>query len=363
LIFQVTTGKENMPSKQPSNLDEFYKYVLTNSIASLKLNTFLDNFDARRYNHDGVDRSKLFDASAHASYFDWFFNNHKSLYDAYLLFDDQKSRRLYLHLIAFRLAGHFSVRLPVDFANNEDAYSQYMNQEKFSESTLETDGRHGKLKHFDFIFEGKRYIVDCVSLESYLFNKQYFYDSDGVRICPELNDVVIDGGACLGDTAIVFSNAVGPNGKVYSFDPVFDHLEILKFNVSQFPNKNVFVMPYGLSDQNIACDPMRIDRYLPGFCSENQEVPLRSIDHLLSSGEIADINFIKLDVEGFEMNVIRGANYAINILKPKLAISLYHKPNDIFEIPLYIRDKYPFYKQYLNHYTIHNEETVLYCTI
>jgi hypothetical protein len=81
----------------------------------------------------------------------------------------------------------------------------------------------------------------------------------------------------------------------------------------------------------------------------------------VNTKEIASIDFIKLDVEGAELDSIRGARESILRFKPKLAISLYHKPNDIFELILYVKDKFPFYSLHLDHYTIHGEETVLYC--
>jgi hypothetical protein len=81
----------------------------------------------------------------------------------------------------------------------------------------------------------------------------------------------------------------------------------------------------------------------------------------VNTKEIDKINFLKLDVEGAELESLRGARDSIQRFKPKLAISLYHKPGDLFEIILYIKDKFPFYSCYLDHYTIHAEETVLYC--
>jgi hypothetical protein len=67
-----------------------------------------------------------------------------------------------------------------------------------------------------------------------------------------------------------------------------------------------------------------------------------------------------MDVEGFELKALKGASSTIAKFRPKLAISLYHKPEDFFEIPIYLKSYYPFYRLYLDHYTIHAEETVLY---
>jgi FkbM family methyltransferase len=353
--------ESRMFSEAPATAQLFYNSMLTESIAALKLNTFLDNFDAERFNFDGVDRSKEFTAAQSAFYFDWFVKNYENLFSAYSLLANDASRRLYLHLIAFRLAGHFSVRLPVSFADKGPEIEAYRLLEKSTPSQLASSGMFGKLKHLDFEYKGHRYVVDCLGLEHYLIRGQYFYRKDEVSILPATDDTVIDGGACTGDTAAVFSNAVGPGGQVFCFDPVADHLAILEHNVKQFPHRNVTVMPYGLSDKNVLAEPIKLDYYAPGFSAGSAIVPLRSLDQLFRTGDIAKIDFVKLDVEGAELATIRGARESIQRFKPKLAISLYHKPDDIFDIVLYIKEKFPFYSCYVDHYTIHGEETVLYC--
>jgi FkbM family methyltransferase len=350
-----------MFSELPTSVQAFYNSILIQSLAALKINTFLDNFDAARFNLDGVDHSKSFKAEESAYFFDWFVKHHESLFSAYSCLTGDISKRLYLYLIAFRLAGHFSVRLPVDFADKSKEFAEYKAIEKSSPSPLAASGVFGQLRHFDFDYRGDRYRVDCLGLDYYLFRGQYFFSKNGVKIAPALGDTVIDGGACTGDTAAVFSNAVGPAGQVFCFDPVANHLEILHYNTKQFVHGNVSVMPYGLSDKNVLAEPLVLKHYAPGFSSGSTVVPLRSIDYLLSTQEIQKLDFIKLDVEGAELDCLRGARESIRRFKPKLAISLYHKPNDLFEIILYVKDKFPFYSCYIDHYTIHSEETVLYC--
>jgi FkbM family methyltransferase len=345
----------------PESAQDFHNSILIQSIAALKLNTFLDNFDADRFNIDGSDHSTQFNAGERAFFFDWFVRNSAPLFEAYSLLGDATSRRLYLHLMGFRLAGHFCVKLPVDFVGESGGLETFRSAASSRPSELPSSGMFGKLKHYDFEFEGHRYVVDCLGLEQYLFRRQYFFDRDGVVIRPEAGDFVIDGGACAGDTAAVFSNVVGADGMVFCFDPVADHLAILEHNVRQFPLANVRIMPYGLSDRTVAADPIVLHHYAPGFNGGNSTIPLRSIDQLVESGDIPRVNFIKLDVEGAELESLRGARRSIERFRPKLAISLYHKPNDIFELIQYVRRQFPFYSLHLDHYTIHVEETVLYC--
>jgi FkbM family methyltransferase len=353
--------EHSMFDELPDSSQSFYNSILIHSIAALKLNTFLDNFDAARFNADGVDRSKEFNAGQSAYFLDWFVKHAADLYAAYLLLGDEGSKRLYLHLIAYRIAGHFSVRLPVGFAARQAEFAAYQAIEKSTPSQLAANGQFGNLRHFDFEYQGDRYLVDCLGLDYYLFRGQYFYHRDGVTIRPEPGDTVLDGGACTGDTAAVFSNAVGAGGSVYCFDPVADHLAILGHNVAQFPHRNAEVMPFGLSDKNIFAEPIVLNQYAPGFSAGNAQVPLRSIDFLVKTNKIQKIDFIKLDVEGAELECLRGARDSIRRFQPKLAVSLYHKPNDLYEIIQHVKREFPFYACHIDHYTIHAEETVLYC--
>ena len=177
-----------MFNELPKNSDEFYAMVLTESINALKINTYFDNFDRDRFNFDGKDHSRDFKARERATYFDWFFNNRVELFNAYYILGDHYSRNLYLHLIAFRLAGHHSVKLPLEWNTETSKYKEFLiAQGSPIQSDLKNEGMFGGLKHYDFKLNDQRYIVDCTGgLEYYLFRKQYFYSRSGVVIEPEL---------------------------------------------------------------------------------------------------------------------------------------------------------------------------------
>ncbi len=340
---------------------EFYTTILTQSIAALKINTFMDNFDERHFNFDGVDRSKTFNAEASTFYFDWFFRNHQSLWSVYELLADEHSKILYANIIAFRLASHFSIRLPVSFVNRQEELEEFNKVATCTDSELGTNGMFGKLKHYNFYYKGNQYLFDGTTLEYCLFRNQYFYERNDISIKPEPGETVIDGGACLGDTAAVFSYAVGQHGKVLSFDPVKENLSVLEYNVNQFPLKNVTIIPFGLSNINAFCEPVSLGGYSPGFRASTPNIPLRTLDNMVTNNEIGTFHFIKMDIEGSELNALAGAELCLSKFKPKLAISLYHNPDDLFTIPLYIKQKHPFYSMHIDQYTIHNDETVLYC--
>lgn len=70
--------------------------------------------------------------------------------------------------------------------------------------------------------------------------------------------------------------------------------------------------------------------------------------------------FIKMDIEGAEVNALKGAKKTITENRPQLAICVYHSLSDIWEIPLLIKSFYDGYKFYLRNYNFMGLETVLY---
>lgn len=85
-------------------------------------------------------------------------------------------------------------------------------------------------------------------------------------------------------------------------------------------------------------------------------VAVDALDQLLDD----NVTFIKMDIEGAEYKAIKGAETIIRNYHPKLAISIYHNAEDIWELPRLIMTICPDYKLYLRHYSIAQAETVLY---
>ena len=87
------------------------------------------------------------------------------------------------------------------------------------------------------------------------------------------------------------------------------------------------------------------------------EVQAESIDNV-HAGQV--VTFLKMDIEGSEIEALKGAEKIIREQKPKLAISIYHKPEHLFQIPLLIHEMVPEYRLYIRHHTETFADTVLY---
>ena len=351
-----------MFNKLPENINDFNSIILRETIAAIKLNRFSENYDYCRYSKDGIDRSTIFDVESSEKNFTWYFLNLQRIYNAYSALTDNTSKRLYLHLLAFRLGGHLSVKIPVEFSESkkDNLWSNYQKFEYSTTSEIKIQGNN-TIRHFDFEYEGTRYLADVTHLKHYLHRKQYFFNRNKVSIEPKNGDVILDCGACLGDTAVVFGNTVGKKGKVFAFDPVDTHLKVLRYNAEQNPDLNIEIIPTGVSNNCIDADPILSEKFNPGFNSISRHVPLQTIDKFVSDKDLKNVNFIKMDIEGSELFALEGALKTLETFQPKLAISIYHHFDDFFSIINFLKERslYTFFG--IGHYTIHKEETVLYC--
>lgn len=67
-----------------------------------------------------------------------------------------------------------------------------------------------------------------------------------------------------------------------------------------------------------------------------------------------------MDIEGAEYEALEGSKEILKRYSPKLAICLYHKPEDIYKLPLLIHEMNPNYKFYIRHYSDYRTDTLLY---
>ena len=93
--------------------------------------------------------------------------------------------------------------------------------------------------------------------------------------------------------------------------------------------------------------------------TEGIETPVDSLDNAMQG---ARVSFVNMDVEGGEKEAIEGCRKTIELWKPKMLISAYHRSEDLYALPMQMREIYPAYRIYFRHYRyIPAWDTNLYC--
>ncbi len=87
---------------------------------------------------------------------------------------------------------------------------------------------------------------------------------------------------------------------------------------------------------------------------------VRTLDGYLAGGPVT---YLKADVEGFEIPLLRGAAASIETYRPKIAMSIYHRLTDMVDIPLLLRSMVPGYRMAARHHTWGQADSVLYCWV
>lgn len=132
-------------------------------------------------------------------------------------------------------------------------------------------------------------------------------------------DTVVDAGAFIGDHTLAYSDAVGPTGVVHAFEPNPVAYACLFHNMEKCPN--VILHDVGLSDVTGSVPLSGNNGNYGGvYIGEHMKIADVPVQPLDIQGFTAD--FIKIDVEGYEVNVLRGAEKLINACRPKMVIEI-----------------------------------------
>jgi len=180
----------------------------------------------------------------------------------------------------------------------------------------------------------------------------------------------VDGGAFIGDTLSSSINAFKKLNKVIdyiaSFEPDVDNIKKLSEEVlkqrKKYHETNFFIYPCGLWSKNEILSFNSNSNSNSSIINEvgNNVIQIMavSLDQTLIG---SSPNYVKMDIEGAEKEAILGMQEIIKNDSPILAISLYHKPKDIWELPLLINKLNNKYDMYFRIYGSMGLELVLYC--
>ncbi len=205
---------------------------------------------------------------------------------------------------------------------------------------------------------GIKYEIDLsegIELSLFLFGAFQKHITKNSFLTIKDDFTIIDIGANVGLMTLQFAELV-PRGKVYSFEPTFYALDRLKKNlglnpglakrvtvinsfVSETSNTNPDIVAFSSWKVNGERDANDHPVHL-GTPKSTEGVPAISLDDFTEANQLAKIDFIKIDTDGHEYEVLKGAKKAIAKYKPKI----------IFEIGLYVMDEknisFDFYFNY-----------------
>lgn len=167
----------------------------------------------------------------------------------------------------------------------------------------------------------------------------------------------VDAGCFDGKDSIQYCNWIGnQNADVWAFEPDKIQYQICQKNLSVLTNAKIYNI--GLSDSfGQKMMTMTQDRMSKITEDGEVEVNIEALDNILKN---KSVGYIKMDIEGFEANALKGAEHLIREKKPALAICVYHKKEDIWDIPRILLEYNPDYCFSFGHYKLGQVETVLY---
>lgn len=197
----------------------------------------------------------------------------------------------------------------------------------------------------------KEKIVPFIDEKQFAQMQQQYFDE--VVVLKD-GEVFVDGGCFDFGTSKVLLNKCKPE-KIYAFEPDEGNLEKVRAQIGECAG--VEVIPAGLWECNATLHFSEQGSIMSRVDEDGKsEIKAVAIDEVIDGR----VTFIKMDIEGSELKALMGAAQKIKKYKPKLAICIYHKPEDLVEIPAYILSLVPEYKFYIRHYSLSAAETVLY---
>lgn len=140
-----------------------------------------------------------------------------------------------------------------------------------------------------------------------------------ILACLKPGDLAIDVGANMGYDTMLMSSAVGPKGTVLAIEPDHQNLALLLRNLRLLDYQNVVIHSSGLGDEQSFASIAIADaanrgtsNLRPGANGASQPLLVQRLDHILNTNQTGRINFLKMDIEGFEHKAILGMGSLID---------------------------------------------------
>ena len=228
----------------------------------------------------------------------------------------------------------------------QDVYTQ-REQEEFVRMNDEFSSKIVKLNDNLYYYNG--YYLPVNQFDSSVFYSKYAID-ELTTLDSVINKDIIDAGGYVGDTALLFSSYTDKSIHVFEASP--SNMDIIRETIRLNQLENIVPVSkalgeksgtatFSLGERN-SCNSL-VER--PGYNYPNHiEVPVITLDDYVRENNL-EVGLIKVDIEGGEQLLLKGAVETIRTQHPILLISIYHSANDFFEIKPMIEkmcDKYTF---------------------
>ena len=168
------------------------------------------------------------------------------------------------------------------------------------------------------------------------------------------NEVFTDAGGFDGATSEDFMRLCPSFESVFIFEPDPANIAMLKNNIAT--KDRVYIEAVGLGDL-YGTAAFTSSGSTSGISDDGEvQIPIRTLD----SFQLHRVTYLKMDIEGAELAAVRGARETILRCHPRLAICVYHQPDDLWTIPAEVMSIRDDYSVFLRHYTEGVTETVMY---
>lgn len=164
----------------------------------------------------------------------------------------------------------------------------------------------------------------------FAFREQYEPELGQLERILSPGKIFVDVGACYGIYTLAASRIVGERGRVISFEPALRAFRILQENIKLNCLTNTLAYPVALADKrgsaqlyqhpNVGCDSLGRDH---SFTRIAEDVHTESLDSVLRENSIERVDVIKMDVQGAEELVLRGASRVLHASRPIVIFEVY----------------------------------------
>lgn len=229
---------------------------------------------------------------------------------------------------------------------------------KFIESAVDYD-KYTKLKLsncHDFLYFNKGYDMQSLyqSMEEQLYAWQWhYYQIPQTKVEPD--DIVMDCGCAEGVFSLLNHNKAR---HIYAFEPLPQYLDGLYKTFATI--NSVTIVPRALGDTT--GEAFMDNAGIASSVTTDKsgiKITIDTIDNYCNTNKVTP-TYLKVDVEGYELELLKGAYNIIKHFKPKIAITTYHKKHHDAEIEallLSINSNYHILKKGIDHY--HNGGSVM----